>query len=166
MDIENHKKWYNRIWLLHEILWLYVALTTSYWDIKNFFRFRKQMKGFAADPNSQFSKFGLKVNWLGNMVYTQYDLGRDRALYMTDRQKTAYLIDLSRLTNSYLCDDLAWRDYILTDFIDFTDLNTGEISGSYGVTFTFTPISLTNMKMYRMIIFIAILATVGYYFLK
>lgn len=149
---DQNKKWYNRIWLLSNLAWLYVALTSAFLDVKNFLTFRREIKALKKDPNSKFNKFGLKVNWLGNIVYTQKVLDKERTIGLDDRRKNLYLIDVTTPEHTYLFDELVWGEYLVTEFIDFSD-EDGNISGYYGVTFTFTPMTVNNPRLYWILIF-------------
>lgn len=144
---EDKKKWYNRILFTRYLAWLYVALVTAYYDVKNFIKFRKEIMGLKSDPNSLFNKMGLKVNTIGNVVYTQKIMDYNRVIGLNDRQKNLYLIDATQLEHDYLFDKLLWGEYLITEFIDFSD-EDGNMSGYYGVTFTFTPMAVNNPKLY------------------
>lgn len=143
----DKSKWYNRVWLISNFAWLYVALVSAYYDVKNFIKFRKEIFDLKRDPNSKFNKLGLKVNKLGNIVYTQKIMDPNRTIGLNDRQKNLYLIEVSQIEHNYLFDELLWGEYLITNFIDFTDEN-GNISGYHGVTFTFTPMTVNNPRLY------------------
>lgn len=157
MDLEKNKKvWYNRFWLTKNFAWLLVSLYSCWLDIKCFFIFRRTMKRLAKDPRSKFRQMGLKLNSLGNVVYTHKIMNEDRVLYLNDRQKNAYLIDVTMGEHQYLFDELNWGEFLLTSFVEFADENDNP-SGYYGVEFKFTPISLGNMRIYKFLLFYAIL---------
>jgi hypothetical protein len=73
--------------------------------------------------------------------------------FFNDRQKMQFLVSTSEPEHSFLYDDLNWREYLITNFIDFTDEETGNVSGYYGVTFTFSPIAINNPRLWRLLLF-------------
>jgi hypothetical protein len=148
----TEKKWYNKIWLINNLAWLYLALTSAYLDVKNFLKFRKEIRELRRDPHSKFNQLGLKVNWLGNIVYTQKIMDRDRVIGLDDRRKNLYLIENTTIEHQYLFDELVWGEYLITNFIDFSD-DKGNISGYYGITFTFTPMTVNNPRLYWILLF-------------
>lgn len=147
------KKWYNWLWITRNFAWLLVALRDCFLDVKSFFAFRKQMKELAKDNMSHFVKdHNLKVNWLGNIVYTHRIMDINRVLYFDERMKRNYLVDVTHPAHEYLFTDLGWNRYLLTDFVEFSD-EAGNPSGYYGVEFRFTPIVLHNSRVYKFFIF-------------
>jgi len=152
IQTQDKSKWYNRVWLISNFAWLYVALVSAFYDIKNFLKFRREILDLKKDPNSKFNKLGLKVNKLGNVVYTQKIMDRNRVIGLNDRQKNLYLIDVSQTEHNYLFDELLWGEYLLTEFIDFAD-EEGNMSGYYGITFTFTPMTINNPRFYWILLF-------------
>ena len=162
---DQTRKWYERIWLIKHIAWLYMAILMSYYDIKNFIVFRKMMKNLVKDPNSKFSKLGLRNNWLGNIVYTEKMLDKDRMLYLSEPLKVQYIKEATVPEHSYLFDELGFGEYLVTEFIDFTDPQTGIVSGYYGVTFTFKPLAISNPRLYReLVFFILFFGLIGWIF--
>lgn len=148
----NNNVWYNKFWFTRKLVWTYVALISCYLDIKHFFMFRKEMKDLASDPRSSFSQMGLKVNWLGNIVYTHKILDQDRVLYFNERQKNHYLIDNTRMEHDFLFHDRNWGEYLVTNFVEFSDERDNP-SGYYGIEFRFVPISLFNKKIFLWALF-------------
>lgn len=153
---KDKSKWYNRVWLLSNFAWLYVAIISAYYDLKNFLKFRKEIMNLKRDPNSTFNRLGLKVNKLGNVVYTQKIMDYNRVIGLNDRQKNLYLIEASTPEHNYLFDELLWGEYLITEFIDFAD-EQGNMSGYYGITFTFTPMTINNPRLYWMLLFYTVL---------
>ncbi len=156
IEKKQSQKWYNRIWLIENLAWLYIALTSAYLDVKNFLKFRKEIKDLKRDPNSKFNKLGLKVNWLGNIVYTQKIMDHNRVIGLDERRKNLYLIETTTPEHTYLFDELVWGEYLVTEFIDFSD-EQGNISGYYGITFTFTPMTVNNPRLYWILLLYLIL---------
>lgn len=144
---EQAKKWYEHFWLISNFAWLYVAIVSAYYDIKNFIKFKREIKNLKIDPNSKFNRLNLKVNWLGNVVYTQKVMDYNRVIGLDDRQKTLYLIEASMPEHNYLFDELLWGEYLITEFIDFAD-EQGNMSGYYGITFTYTPMTVNNPRFW------------------
>jgi hypothetical protein len=153
MDLESKRKWYNKTWITHNLCWLYVAVITAFWDVRNFFIFRSQIKQMAKNPKSKFNQLGLNINSLGNIVYTHKVMDENMTKFFNDRQKMQFLVSTSEPEHSFLYDDLNWREYLITNFIDFTDEETGNVSGYYGVTFTFSPIAINNPRLWRLLLF-------------
>lgn len=149
---ENKTLWYNRFWFTRNLCWLVIAIFSCYIDIKNFFQFRKEIKNLAMNPQSTFNKYGLKVNWLGNIVYCHKLIDNNRMIAFDDRLKNNYLVEVTQLEHDYLFHELNWGEFLLTNFIEFSDEN-GNQSGCYGVTFTFTPISLGNPRILKYLVF-------------
>lgn len=157
MDLNNKKKWYNRIWIISKFLWLKIGLITIYWDIVNFFRFRNQMKTLEKDPNSKFNQYNLHLNSLGNIVYKMFDMGPERRDTFDELHKRNYMIDVSTPSHSYIADELGWGVYIITNFVDFTDPETNKLAGAFGVTYKYTSIALNNKKIYLYLLFYLLL---------
>lgn len=151
-DTQKDEKWYSKFWFTRNLVWTVIAVVSCYYDIYNFLQFKKEIKAVANDPRSMFNKLGLKVNWLGNIVYTQKIMDEDRVRYFNDRQKNNYLIEVTQTEHDYLFVEMNWAEYLVTNFIEFSDENDNQ-SGYYGVTFKFTPLSLTNSRVYKFLLF-------------
>jgi len=122
-----------------------------WYDIKNFFIFRKQMKMEDSIADSKFTKFGLKRNWLGNIIYMQLNCTDDdymNAGYDFDRM---YAMKL-RPVVEYLGTELGWGEYLVPQINSFVDEN-GDMSLSFGVLFIFTGYQLTMTKALLLILF-------------
>ena len=123
-------------------------------DVVNFFRFRKEMKREMEDPSSMFNRYGLKLNWLRNIVYVQFNCKEE------DLQKYDY--NQERMVDfkiKPICDymtDLGWSEYLVPEFNNFTD-EDGKMTLSYGVLLVFTPVRFSGRWIRRTALWIAVI---------
>lgn len=136
-------------WIYRQLSWLWSATLFAYKDVKNFLTFRKEMKELANDPRSKFSQFGLQVSKFGNIIFRQVVIEESRFNVMRNDpfKINQHLKDLTQPIHDYLFVELLWNEYLITDFIEFTD-DDGKVSRCYGVTYTFKPIAISNPKLY------------------
>ena len=116
-----------------------------FYDLKNFFKFRKVVKDEMSRANSKMTQLNIKRNWLGNILYVQLnctDTDFMNAEYNYDRM---LLIKLKPYVE-YLSQELGWSDYLTPQISNFVD-DEGNTSLSYGVLFIFTGYSLTLTKL-------------------
>lgn len=113
------------------------SFVQSIMDIKNYFRFRKEMKRESRHRDSKFNKLGLKLNWLKNVVYVQVNCTDDDLMNANYDQETMLLRKIRPIV-SYLGEELGWSDYLSPQVSNFVD-ESGNPSLSFGVLFVFTP---------------------------
>jgi hypothetical protein len=116
-------------------------------DIKNFLRFRREMKSLYKLRDSKFNAYNLRVNKFGNIIYTQVNCTD------TDFMNSGYDYEKMLMTKlqpviDYLADELDWGDYLTMQINNFVDEETNEPSLSYGILFIFTGYSLTMTKAF------------------
>ena len=129
----------------------------AFMDLRNFFKFKKEIKRELLEPKSGMNTLGIKRNWLGNILYTQInctDADLMNADYNFDRM---VMTKLKPIVN-YLGQDLGWSDYLVPQVSNFVD-EEGNPSLSYGVLFVFTGYSLTLTKLLFSVL--GILALIG-----
>lgn len=115
-----------------------------FYDLKNFFVFRKVVKDEMSRANSKMTQLNIKRNWLGNILYTQLNCND------TDFMNAEYDYDKMVMMKlkpyvTYLGQELGWSDYLTPQISNFVD-EDGNTSLSYGVLFIFTGYSLTLTK--------------------
>jgi len=119
-------------------------------DFVNFFKFKRSLRKEMRNIESKFNEFGLKKNWLGNIVYTQIDCKDDELMsfdfnYERMLQKRLYPII------EYLSTELGWGDYLTMQVSNFVD-DEGEPTLSYAVLFIFSGYNMNMTKMFIMYI--------------
>ena len=119
-------------------------LIQSFIDIKNFFKFRREMKRLENERDSKFNKFKLKTNWLGNIVYVQLDFN-DTDFMGADFNENSMLQTKLLPIVTYLSSELGWGDYLVPQVSNFVDEDDNR-SLSYGILFVFTGYSMTLSK--------------------
>ena len=110
-------------------------------DIKNYFKFRKEMTREFYSRDSKFNKLGLHMNWLKNIVYTQINCTDEDLMNANYDQETMVLKKIKPMVD-YLSEDLGWSDYLSPQISNFVD-DSNEPTLSYGILFVFTPYRLT-----------------------
>lgn len=121
-----------------------LKIVQSFMDLKNFFKFKKDISREENLRDSKFNKFGLKKNWLGNIVYVQLNFS-DADLMGVDYNENAMIQTKLNPIVSYLSSELGWGDYLTPQISNFVD-EEGNPTLSYGVLFVFTGYSLTMTK--------------------
>lgn len=116
----------------------------SFIDFKNFFKFKKDINREISVRDSKFNKFGLKRNWLGNIVYVQLDFS-DADLMGSDFNENAMVQARLAPIVTYLSSELGWGDYLVPQVSNFVDEDENRTL-SYGVLFIFTGYNLTFTK--------------------
>ena len=119
-------------------------IVQSFFDIKNFFMFRKDIKRELAEPKSGMNNLGIKRNWLGNILYMQInctDTDLMNAGYDFDRM---VMIKLKPAVQ-YLGQDLGWSEYLVPQVNNFVD-EEGNPTLSYGILFIYTGYRMTLTK--------------------
>lgn len=128
-------------------------------DFRNFLRFRKEVKSEMARANSPMTKFNIKQNWLGNILYVQINC-TDADLMNCDYDYDRMLHMRMKPIVNYLSYDLGWGDYLVPQISNFVD-DEGNMSLSYGVLFIFMGYSLTMTKFLIYTILNIIIAGTG-----
>lgn len=123
-----------------------LKIVQSFMDLKNFFKFKKDISREENLRDSKFNKFGLKKNWLGNIVYVQLNFS-DADLMGVDYNENAMIQTKLNPIVSYLSSELGWGDYLTPQISNFVD-EEGNPTLSYGVLFVFTGYSLTMTKFF------------------
>lgn len=119
-------------------------MVQAFYDVKNFFRFRKDIKRELAEPKSGMNSLGIKRNWLGNILYTQInctDTDLMNAGYDFDRM---IMIKLKPVVQ-YLGHDLGWSEYLVPQVSNFIDDDENPTL-SYGILFVYTGYRMTMTK--------------------
>lgn len=112
-----------------------------FYDLINFFKFRKMIKNEMKRADSKMTQLNIKSNWLGNILYVQLnctDTDFMNAEYVYDRM---LMIKLKPYIE-YLSKELGWTDYLVPQISNFVD-DEGNMSLSFGILFIFTGYSLT-----------------------
>lgn len=119
-------------------------------DIKFFFKFRKEMKRESKLLNSKFTKYKLKINKFGNILYLQLNCSDEdlmNANYDIERMLTMKLKPII----DYLT-ELDWGDYLKLQIVNFYDEENDMPTLSYGVEFVYDGYSMTMTKAFWMLI--------------
>ena len=117
-----------------------IPLVTAIKDVINFFRFKKEMKNESENVNSLFNKYGMKQNWLGNIVYFQINC-TDEELQKFDYNPEALVLYKIRPMVNYIT-NLGWSEYIMPQINNFID-DKGTPTLSFGIIFMFVPIKFS-----------------------
>lgn len=113
-------------------------------DYLAFKRFKKDIKRELKNPQSLMNKAGIKMNWLGNILYMQLNCTEQDFLsadYSYDRMLENKIMPIVQ----YLSSTLGWGDYLVPQISQFVD-DDGEPALSFGVMFIFQCYSLTLTK--------------------
>lgn len=121
-----------------------IGWVQCFMDVKNFFKFKKEVKREFYTRDSKFNKFKLKRNWLGNVIYVQLDFSDEDLMNANYDSETMVMRRLQPIIE-YLSRELDWGDYLTPQISNFIDEDENP-SLSYGVLFIFTPIRLTISK--------------------
>lgn len=121
-----------------------IGWVQCFMDIKNFFKFKKDVKREFYLRDSKFNKFKLKRNWLGNIIYVQLDFSDEDLMNANYDSETMVMRRLQPIIE-YLSRELDWGDYLRPQISNFIDEDENP-SLSYGVLFIFTPVRLTLNK--------------------
>ena len=113
-------------------------------DLKNFFKFRKEIKREINEPKSGMNSLGIHRNWLGNILYVQINC-TEANLRDADYNYDRMIMTKLKPIVHYLSQDLGWSDYLVPQVNNFVD-EDGNQTLSYGVLFIFTGYSLTMTK--------------------
>lgn len=116
-------------------------------DIKNFFRFRREMKALYKLRDSKFNKFNLKINKFGNILYTQINCSDTDFMNSGYDYEKMLMIKLQPVID-YLSDELNWGDYLTMQVDNFVDEETNEPSLSYGILFIYTGYVMTMTRAF------------------
>ncbi len=135
-----------------------MGMIQSYRDFKNFIQFKKDVKSELKRASSKMTRFNIKSNRLGNILYVQINC-TDADLMNNDYDYDRMLMMRMKPIVTYLSQELGWGEYLVPQINNFVDEN-GEPTLSYGVLFVFTGYSLTMTKFLLYTIFnIALVAT-------
>ena len=121
-----------------------IGWVQCFMDVKNFFKFKKEVKREFYTRDSKFNKFKLKRNWLGNIIYVQLDFSDEDLMNANYDSETMVMRRLQPIIE-YLSRELDWGDYLTPQISNFIDEDENP-SLSYGVLFIFTPVRLTIPK--------------------
>lgn len=136
-----------------------MGLIQSYRDFKNFIQFRKDVKSELKRANSKMTRFNIKSNKLGNILYVQINC-TDADLMNNDYDYDRMLMMRMKPMVTYLSQELGWGEYLVPQINNFVD-EKGEPTLSYGVLFVFTGYSLTMTKFLLYTIFNITLISTG-----
>ena len=120
-------------------------------DIKNFFRFRREMKELYKLRDSKFNKFNLKINKFGNILYTQINCSDTDFMNSGYDYEKMLMTKLEPITD-YLSEELNWGDYLTMQVDNFVDEDTNEPTLSYGILFIYTGYTMTMAKAFWLVI--------------
>ena len=87
-------------------------------DVKAYRQFRKDVKYELSRADSKMTKYNIKENWLGNVLYVQInctDLDLRTAEFDTDRM----LLMKMKPIVEYLGDELGWSEYLVPQISNF-----------------------------------------------
>lgn len=113
-------------------------------DFINYFRFKKEMKTEFYQAGSVFNKLGLKLNWLGNVVYTQINCTEEDFMNFNYDQERMIMYKIKPMVDYF--NSMMWGDYLTPQVSQFVDeMNNPTLS--FGVLFVYTPYKLTVWKM-------------------
>jgi len=136
-----------------------MGMIQSYRDFKNFIQFKKDVKSELKRANSKMTRFNIKSNKLGNILYVQINC-TDADLMNNDYDYDRMLMMRMKPIVTYLSQELGWGEYLVPQINNFVDEN-GEPTLSYGVLFVFTGYSLTMTKFLMYTIFNIALVAAG-----
>ena len=128
-------------------------------DIKNFFRFRREMKALYKLRDSKFNKYNLKINKFGNILYTQINCTDTDFMNSGYDYEKMLMIKLQPVID-YLSDELNWGDYLTMQVENFVDEETNELSLSYGILFIYTGYTMTMTRAFWMAL-LSLLTLIG-----
>lgn len=120
-------------------------------DIRNFFRFRREMKALYKLRDSKFNKFNLKINKFGNILYTQINCSDTDFMNSGYDYEKMLMTKLEPITD-YLSEELNWGDYLTMQVDNFVDEDTNEPTLSYGILFIYTGYTMTMTKAFWLIV--------------
>lgn len=114
-------------------------------DLSNYFKFRKEMTAAEKFRDSKFNQYGLKLNWLKNVVYTQIDCTDEDLMNFDYDEERMVMSKIEPIVKYLGGEGLGWSDYLSPQISNFVD-EFGEPTLSYGVLFVFSPYRLTFTK--------------------
>ena len=134
-------------------------------DIENFFIFKRDITRELKNPHSILNKYGVKRNWLKNILYFQVDIGNefDYAIPgITPELREIQVFKNTEPLVSRLVDieELNWREYLNVDLQTLADEN-GNPSLTYGVVYYFYPYYLTLRRTINYLLFLTCVGVVG-----
>lgn len=126
-------------------------------DVRNFFRFRKDITKEADWSLSKFNEFDLHLNKIKNVIYTTVNIPVDYQLHAQDDMKFRYLLDLVKPINNYLMNDLHWEEYLTCRFLHFEDSeNPTNPVMTYQVEWKYTPYEINRFPFWRNIFLVIV----------
>jgi len=135
-----------------------MGMIQSFRDFKNFLQFRKDVDSEMKRANSKMTKYNIKKNALGNILYVQINC-TDADLMNNDYDYDRMLLMRLKPIVDYLSRELGWGEYLVPQISNFVD-DEGNQTLSYGVLFIFTGYSLTMTKALLYAVFnIALIGT-------
>lgn len=141
----------------------FINLSTSFMDIINAFKFKRQMKYLEISEDEEFKKLNLHTNWLGNVVYTQINF-TEKDLMNVDYSVYDLAMEGIKPYVEYF-DKNGWSEYLVPQISNIEDEN-GEMTLSYMYLFIYMPKVFTFWKMIKFLSFITILIFTIYYGIK
>lgn len=125
-------------------------IKVAFLDVRNFFKFRKDISKEADWHLSKFNEFNLHMNKLKNIIFTTVNIPIDYELHAKDDMKFRYLLDLVKPINTYLANDLSWGEYLTCRFLHFEDSeNPTTPVMTYQVEWKFTPYEVNRFSFWR-----------------
>lgn len=136
-------------------------------DVKNFMRFKADIKNELNDPNSNLSAFNVKQNWLGNILYFQTSLPNEFDYVdtnMTEEIRIHKLMDQIEPVNYVLDTKLNWGEYLVQQINPLVENDDDDYpSLTYGIVYIFIPpyLTITNVIKYLLLLVLLGLLLVG-----
>ena len=134
-------------------------------DIENFYLFNKDITKELNNPNSILNKYGVKRNWLRNVLYFQVNISNEFDYVnagITPEMRAEQVFKNTEPLVSKLVDmeELNWGEYLSVDMQTLADEN-GHPSLTYGVVYYFYPLYLTVGRTIRYLLFLIGAGIVG-----
>ena len=134
-------------------------------DIENFYLFNKDITKELNNPNSILNKYGVKRNWLRNVLYFQVNISNEFDYVnagITPEMRAEQVFKNTEPLVSKLVDmeELNWGEYLSVDIQTLTDEN-GFPSLTYGVVYYFYPVYLTIRRTVNYLLFLTGLGVAG-----
>lgn len=126
-------------------------------DIRNFFRFKREMRSLYKIRDSKFNAFNLKLNKFGNILYTQINCTDNDFMNSGYDYEKMVMMKIQPIID-YLSEELDWGDYLTLQVNNFVDEETNEPSLSYGILFIYTGYTMTMTKAF----WLSVLSLIGF----
>lgn len=146
---------------MNKLKYQFNIIRQGFYDIRDFFRFRKVIKHEEDYKKSEYNYYELKSNKIKNIIYKIVDIPEDYEKNGTEEQRYIYLLDLIKPINNYFQNKLHWGEYLICKFFHFeNEEDPKEEVYSYQIEWIFCPLALNRFSFYRNIILL-ILIIVG-----